>query len=69
MSRNNTAIPVDKWLDISNCRVRLDGMSMAECLSVTQHPCHWGVSHGDANLCRHPSAKQIAESTKRQRTQ
>ena len=68
MSQNNTATPDDKWMDISNCRAYLDGMGVAECLSVA-HPCQWGVSHGNARLCRHPSARQIAASTKRQREQ
>ena len=68
MSQNNTATPDSELMDISNCRVRLDGMGVAECLSAA-HLCRWGISHGDARLCRHPSAKQIAESTKRPRGQ
>lgn len=68
MGLNDTAIPNGGLMDISSCRVRLDGMGVAECLKVVYH-CKWGVSHGGATLCGHPSAKQIAESTKRLREQ
>lgn len=49
-------------VDISNCRVRWSSAGIAECMVVNlQCPCK--LSYGYSRFCRHPSVKQIAEST------
>ena len=66
----NTPIILDgKSMDISKCRARMNSDGIAECM-VEAH-CQWALSIGHSiglamhslRVCRHPSAKQIAEST------
>lgn len=53
----NPSIPM---MDISNCRVHVDGMGVAECM-VAGGSCQFGISHGVAKMCTHPLAtSQIA---------
>lgn len=49
-------------IDISNCRVRWSIAGIAECL-VANLQCPCKLSYGNSRFCRHPSVKQIAEST------
>ena len=49
-------------MDISNCRVRWSIAGMAECM-VPNLLCPCKLSYGNSRFCRHPMAKQIAESS------
>lgn len=48
----NPSMPV---MDISDCRVHVDGMGVAECMAAGSS-CQYGVSQGVATMCLHPFA-------------
>ena len=69
MGLNTPTILDGKPADISRCRARMNSAGITECTMEAR--CQWALRVGHSIglamhslwVCRHPSAKQIAEST------